>query len=312
MIPNGQLVMLVDTKGRRTIRPLVAGGEFHTQDGILRFDDVAQAGFGGEIPTHLGRMYRVVKPTLHDLIKNVRRSTQIIYPKDVGYICLKLGIGPGTRVIEAGSGSGGLTTALAYFVGDTGKVFTFERRPEFFKLVSENLEAVGLTHRVRQFHHSIAEGFLPDEVKDETDPMLTPLHADALFLDVRTPEPYLEHIPKVVKPGTPLGFLLPTTNQVSELLRAMEDGPFEDIDVLEIFLRRYKPVPDRLRPDDRMVAHTGFLAFARLCSAPRPKPVRERERRKQALEDAESPDAAGSEQDAPGESPEPGTESPAL
>lgn len=103
---------------------------------------------------------------------------------------------------------------------------------------------------MEQFHHDISQGFHAHA-------------ADALFLDVREPCDYVRYIPEAVVPGAPIGFLLPTTNQVQDLLKELEQGPFRQIEVLEILLRHYKPVPERLRPDDRMVAHTGFLIFAR-------------------------------------------------
>ena len=106
-----------------------------------------RSGSGQYVKTHLGRPYLILKPTLHDLIKGVKRQTQIMYPKEIGYLMMKLGIGPGSTVIESGTGSGGLTTALAWFVGDTGKVITYERRADFFKLAGKNLERVGLTDR---------------------------------------------------------------------------------------------------------------------------------------------------------------------
>ena len=87
--------------------------------------------------------------------------------------------------------------------------------------------------------------------------------ADALFLDVRTPWDYLKHIPAAVTPGAALAFLLPTVDQVGKLLLGLEQGPFDDVEVCEILVRRWKPIADRLRPEDRMVAHTGFLIFAR-------------------------------------------------
>jgi tRNA (adenine57-N1/adenine58-N1)-methyltransferase len=262
MIEPGQLILLISHKGKRYLRKIEAGGEVHTHDGKLLMDDIAEAGFGQYVKTHLDRAYLVLKPTLHDLIKGVKRQTQIMYPKEIGYLMMKLGIGPGSTVIESGTGSGGLTTALAWFVGDTGKVITYERRAEFFKLAGKNLERVGLAHRVEQVNQNIEDGFLHSG-------------ADALFLDVRTPWEYLPSVPGTVIPGAMCGFLLPTVNQVSELLRGLEDGPFADLEVLEILIRHWKPVPDRLRPDDRMVAHTGFLVFARYMEQPKatPKPV---------------------------------------
>lgn len=252
MIQTGELVLLISPEGKRYLRTLTPEHTFHTQDGIIKMGDAAQAGFGAVIRTHKGQPYRVMRPTLYDCIKGVRRTTTIMYPKEIGYILLKLGVGPGRRIVEAGSGSGGLTTALAWMVGDTGKVYTCERREEFSKGARENLVRGGLDHRVEFFHRDIAEGF-PEEARG----------ADALFLDVRTPWDYLDQAADIVCPGAPIGFLLPTVNQISDLLRGLETSRFEDVEVLEIMLRRYKPVADRLRPEDRMVAHTGFLVFAR-------------------------------------------------
>ena len=252
MIRTGELVLLISPEGKRYLRTLEPGHTFHTQDGLLKMADAAQAGFGAIVRTHKDVPYRVMRPTLHDCIKGVRRATTIMYPKEIGYILLKLGVGPGRRVVEAGSGSGGLTTALAWMVGDTGRVYTCEKREEFHLLARENIERVGLTHRVEFSNRDIEDGF-PEAARG----------ADALFLDVRTPSDFVPQVADIICPGTPVGFLLPTVNQISDLLRALDGSPFEDIEVLEILLRRYKPVADRLRPEDRMVAHTGFLVFAR-------------------------------------------------
>lgn len=252
MIQTGELVLLISPEGKRYLRTLHPDHTLHTQEGVIKMSELAQAGFGSVVRTHKGFAFRVLRPSLSDCIKGVRRSTTIMYPKEIGYVLLKLGAGPGRRIVEAGSGSGGLTTALAWMAGDTGRVYSCERREEFSRNARENLERNGLAHRVSFFHCDIAEGF-PEEARG----------ADALFLDVRTPWDYLSQAADVICPGAPIGFLLPTTNQISDLLRALETSDFEDVEVLEILLRRYKPVADRLRPEDRMVAHTGFLVFAR-------------------------------------------------
>ncbi|MBU1248187.1 MAG: tRNA (adenine-N1)-methyltransferase [Proteobacteria bacterium] len=257
MIDTGALVLLISPKGKRYLHKLDPALEAHTHDGKILMSEVAEAGYGHHVRTHMGRPYLVLKPTLYDLIKRVKRQTQIMYPKEIGYLILKMGIGPGTTVIESGTGSGGLTTALAWCVGDTGKVITYERREEFYKLAGKNLVRAGLDHRVEQVNQDITDG-------------IQHTGADALFLDVRTPWEYLHHIPGAVIPGAMCGFLLPTTNQVCDLLRGLEDGPFCDVEVMEILVRHYKTNPDRLRPEDRMVAHTGFLIFARYMEPAEP------------------------------------------
>jgi tRNA (adenine57-N1/adenine58-N1)-methyltransferase len=258
MIEAGQLVLVISPKGKRYMHPMDPAKEIHTHDGRILMSDIAEAGFGGIVRSHLGHPYRILKPTVYELIKGVKRQTQIMYPKEIGYVLLKLGVMPGSRVIETGTGSGGLTLALATYVGDTGKVYTYERREEFYKNAAKNLARVGLSHRVEQHLADIEEtGFQQTE-------------ADALFLDVRVPQDVLHHIPPAVRPGAMCGFLLPTCNQVSDLLRGLEQGPFTELEALEILVRRYKTVPDRLRPEDRMVAHTGFLVFARCMEKPEP------------------------------------------
>lgn len=251
-MPNlGQLVMLISPKGKRYLRTLEEGPDIHTGDGVLRLADLVAAAYGDTVPTHIGQPYRVLKPTLYDCVKlGIKRQTQILYPKEIGYLLVKLGIGPGTRVIEAGSGSGSFTAALSFAVGETGRVYTYERRPEFSELNAKNLRRIGLGANVEHHVHDIAGGFLQTGV-------------DALFLDVREPWAYAAHIPAAVMPGAPVAFLLPTVNQVSELLVALEAGPFDEVEVAEVLVRRWKTVPDRMRPEDRMIAHTGFLTFAR-------------------------------------------------
>ena len=247
----GELVIVVTPQGKRRLRRVEENQDIHSQEGILRMEDIAAASYGSEVKTTLGVPMRLMRPTLADLVKGVKRQTQILYPKDIGYICMKLGVGPGRTVIEAGTGSGSMTVALSWFSGETGHVHTFEVREEFQKVARRNLEWAGVGHNVTMHHRDIADGF-----GDVTG-------ADALFLDVRTPWEYLQHIPSAVTPGAMLAFLLPTVDQVGKLLLGLERGPYDDLEISEILVRRWKPVADRLRPEDRMIAHTGFLVFAR-------------------------------------------------
>jgi tRNA (adenine57-N1/adenine58-N1)-methyltransferase len=143
-----------------------------------------------------------------------------------------------------------LTTALAYAVGKEGKVISYEARPEMQDVARKNLERFGWLLTVEFKIRNIGDGF------EETG-------VDALFLDVANAYDYMHQVRQALKPGGFFGSILPTTNQVSKLLYALRREDFAFTEVLEIMMRFYKPEPDKLRPTDRMIAHTGFLIFAR-------------------------------------------------
>lgn len=273
MPKQGELVLLISPRGKRYMRRVEPENDIHGTDGLLKMSDIMEAGYGNIVHTHKGKPYRIQRPTLHDLVKGVKRQTQVIYPKDIGYICMKLGVGNGIKIIEAGSGSGSLTMALSWFSGERGEVHTHEARIEFMNLCRRNLDWAGVGKNVTLYNHDISNGFLIND-------------ADALFLDVRDPWQYVKHIPAGVKSGAICGFLVPTIDQVSSLLVELEKGPFDEVEVSELLLRGWKTVPDRMRPNDRMVAHTGFLIFCRhqegLEEIKAQKPLGTRERKQEA------------------------------
>lgn len=250
----GDLVLLISTDHKRYIIRLQPGQTTHTHFGALRHDTLIGVAWGGSVPSQAGHRALLLEPGLTDLIDQIKRSTQIIYPKDAAYLVHRLSLRAGSRVVEAGTGSGGLTTALAWAVAPTGMVYTHEARPEIATVARDNLERFGLLPYVRMFQTDIESGF---HVTD----------ADALVLDVREPWLYLEHVRATLKLGGFFAALTPTVNQVIELLRGLEAYNFADVAVEELLLRPYKPVPDRLRPDDNAIPHTGFLTFARNIDA---------------------------------------------
>jgi len=164
---------------------------------------------------------------------------------------MRLNCFPGRRVVEAGTGSGGLTLALARSVMPTGRVYSYDERSRMLDMARRNLQRSGLLPYVELRERDVRQGF------DEQQ-------ADACFLDLREPWDCLAQVRAALKPGGFFGSILPTTNQVSDLLEALERHGFVEIIVEELLLRSYKPVPQRLRPVDRMVAHTGYLVFARV------------------------------------------------
>lgn len=251
---ENDLVLLVGQDRKQFIQRLTAGAQFQTHRGIIQHDALLGQPLGREIHTHLGYPFVVVEPSTFDLVTLIKRTTQIMYPKDIGYTLLKLNVMPGSRVVEAGTGSGGLTLALARAVGPEGRLYSYEVRPDILRLAQKNLQALGLDQVVDLKQRDIAEGL------DERD-------VDALFLDVRRPWAFLAQVGEALKDSGFFGSILPTTNQVAELIRALEAaGTFAQIEVEEVLVRPYKAVPTRLRPMDRMVAHTGYLIFARKVS----------------------------------------------
>lgn len=246
----GDLVLLVGHDRKSSIVRMQSGNEFQTHRGVFSHDDVIGKRWGETIDTHLGYTYLILPPSLDELVLDVRRATQIIYPKEIGYMLMKMNIGPGTHILEAGTGSGGLTLALARMVQPEGHVYTYESRPEMQELAKKNVERVGFTDYVTFKIRDIEEGF------DEQG-------LDAAILDVREPWLYLEQVHTALRGGGFFGSLVPTVNQVGVLLRNLEMRPFGYVEVEELLLRPYKAVAERLRPVDRMVAHTGYLIFAR-------------------------------------------------
>jgi tRNA (adenine57-N1/adenine58-N1)-methyltransferase len=246
----GDLAELVGLRHKHFIINLQAGAKFETHRGILLHDDLIGKPWGTQVFSHMGAPFFLLQPSLADLLIDLPRTTQILYPKDIGFILVSMGVGPGQKVLEAGTGSGAMTTALAYAVGGDGRVISYEIKPDVQNLARKNLSRFGLDGRVDFKLRDIEQGL------DETD-------ADSFFLDVPNPYDYIAQVRAALKPGGFLCCLIPTFNQVEKTLLALRQRKFAFIEVCEIFLRYYKAEPARLRPTDRMVAHTGFLIFAR-------------------------------------------------
>jgi tRNA (adenine57-N1/adenine58-N1)-methyltransferase len=261
--PN-ETVLLISEDGKKFYTKLTPGHRQHTHQGIIDHDNLIGQPLGRKLTSSTGHQFVAVEPSLAELMKEVKRRSQIIYPKEAGRIIFKLNIYPGRRVIEAGSGSGALTLALARFVAPTGRVYSYELRPDMLVTARTNVDKAGLLEYVDFKQRDIGEGF------DETE-------VDAVFLDVREPGAYLPQVKAALKNSGFFGAIVPTTNQVSHLLRDLKYHDFGGLEVEENFLRTYKPIPGRLRPHDIMVGHTGYLIFARNVESgvwPEPRPRR--------------------------------------
>ena len=246
----GDLVLLVSPEHKHYLIRLRPGDRWFTHRGDIPHDSLIGQPLGRTIHTQHGYAYLALEPSTHDLIHRLPRTTQIIYSKDAAQIAMRLSLYPGRTVVEAGTGSGALTLVMARAVMPAGRVYSYETRSDAFSVAQTSLEELRLAPYVTLYNEDISGGF------HETE-------ADACFLDVREPWLFLDHAWAALKGSGFLGVLVPTTNQVSALLEGLQARPFGDLIVEEIIQRLYKPVPARLRPEDRMIAHSAYLVFAR-------------------------------------------------
>jgi tRNA (adenine57-N1/adenine58-N1)-methyltransferase len=251
----GDRVLLVDARKRRHLITLEAGGEFHTHAGIINHDDLIGQPDGSTVRTTKGARLVAVRPTLSEYVLEMPRGAQVIYPKDLGPILMLADIFPGARVLESGMGSGALTTALLRAIGPTGRVTGYEIRDDF------------LARAVRNVH-----GFLGPDVP--LDAQIRDVYAgiderelDRIVLDLPEPWRVVKHATDALRPGGILVAYLPTILQVGRLREELVGAPFGMVETLEVLQRGWHVEGQSIRPDHRMVAHTGFLTVARLLVA---------------------------------------------
>ncbi|MDI6905206.1 MAG: tRNA (adenine-N1)-methyltransferase [Candidatus Bathyarchaeia archaeon] len=232
------------------------GKTFHTHKGFIKFDDLIGKEYGSKILSSLGVEFVALKPLLRDYIIKSVRKTQITYPKDIALIVMFSGIGPGSRVVEAGTGTGALTTALAHFVKSNGRVYSYEIREEFLKTARKNLKRAGLIDFVELKNKDVSVGI------DESD-------VDAVILDLATPWLIVSHAYAALKPcGTIVSFS-PTIDQVVKTVEALKENNFVDIETVECLMRRMQTERGKTRPQTLMTGHTGYITFARKAMKPK-------------------------------------------
>ena len=257
---EGDLALLVDSRGREYLLTLGTGQVYHSHFGAIAHDDILGRDQGARVKSAKGRAVIAIKPTLTDYVMNMPRHSQIIYPKDAAAILFYGDIYPGSTVLEAGMGSAGLTLALLRAVGPEGKVISYETREDPLKGGVRNVARyLGETpnHILRE--RDVYEGI------DEDEPI------DRIILDVPEPWRVLESAGEKLRPGGILIVYLPTVLQVHRVHMDLDAHPaFEMAETFEIMQRPWHFAGSSARPDHRMVAHTGFITRTVLCE-PRPK-----------------------------------------
>lgn len=244
----GERVMLIDSKDRRYLISLRAGASFHTHAGIVLHDQLIGATEGDVINGSTGRSFLVLRPTLSDVVLKMPRGAQVIYPKDLGAILMQADIGPGMRILEAGVGSGALSMTI---LRAGALVKGYEIREDFADRAKENVRAmlgddVSYDVEIRDVTESI----------DERD-------LDRVLLDMPEPQKVVAHAEQALRPGGIFLAYLPTINQTQVLRETLNQYAFGLAETVEVLRRTWHIEKRSVRPDHRMVAHTGFLTTAR-------------------------------------------------
>ena len=279
----GDLALLIDRKSRRYMITLAEGETYHCHLGRLQHDQLIGSGVGGWYRTDKSHILLAVRPTLGDFVRQMPRGPQIIYPKDLGNIVSFADIFPGATVVEGGLGSGALTAALLRAVGVTGRVITYEIDESVLPKAMRNIERIiPDTSNLEVKSGDIYEGIAERDV-------------DRVILDVPEPWQAAPGIGDALVMGGILLSFVPTILQVQRLVLDLEeDGRFQIIESMETLLRTWHVTKRSVRPDHRMIAHSGFLTTAVRCE-PRPQGRVQQDNDPPKEDLAEEPEEAGSD-----------------
>lgn len=251
----GERALLIDPKDRRYLITLRTGKQFHSHHGTIAHDDLIGRAEGSEVTSSGGMKLLAFRPSLADYVLKMQRGAQVIYPKDLALVLIYADVFPGALVVEAGTGSGSLTLALARAAGETGKVISYELREDHHDQAIRNLEdwysAVGgKPENIEMRRANVFDG-VPER------------GIDRLILDLPEPWRAVGTTTESLAPGGVLCCYLPTVPQVQQTVETMRRGGFALIETFEALLRTWNIEGQSVRPDHRMVAHTGFIVTGR-------------------------------------------------
>ncbi len=275
---EGDQVQLTDPKGRHHTVVLEVGKQFHTHRGALEHDALIGRPEGVVVTSTGGTDYLALRPLLADYVLSMPRGAAVVYPKDAGQIVAMADIFPGARVLEAGVGSGALSCSLLRAVGDQGHVRSFERRPDFAAIARTNVERFfGGEHPA----WTVTVGDLQDSLGP-----VDRASADRVVLDMLAPWECADAVSDALVPGGVVCCYVATTTQLSRTVETFRGhGTFTEPASWESLVRTWHVEGLAVRPDHRMIGHTGFLVTARRLADGVSPPVRRRRPAKAASQE---------------------------
>ena len=251
ILGEGEMVLLLDSKARRYLVTLTSGKEFHSHSGYIAHDEIIGVDEGTTMRSTRGATYTLLRPTLSDFVLKMPRGAQVIYPKDLGPLLMLADIAPGVRVLESGVGSGALSMAM---LRAGAEIVGYELREDFATRAQENVERFLGAEAMSRYQVELRDCY---EGVDERG-------LDRIVLDLPEPWQVVKHAERALHPGGILLAYTPSIVQVVQLREALAASAFDMPETLEVLNRTWHVEGQAVRPDHRMVAHTGFLTHARL------------------------------------------------
>lgn len=247
----GERVLLIDGKDRRYLVTLADGGQFHSHAGFVAHEEMLGEREGATVKSTQGARYVAIRPTLSDFVYKMPRGAQVIYPKDLGPILMLADIFPGARVLESGVGSGALSMTMLRAGAD---VTGYELREDFAARAQHNVEAFLGTEAHGRYRVEVRDSYEGIDVGD----------LDRIVLDLPEPWQVVGHAENALHPGGIIVAYTPSILQARRFREALSASAFGLEETLEVLNRSWHIEGQSVRPDHRMVAHTGFLTHARL------------------------------------------------
>ncbi|MEO6029755.1 MAG: tRNA (adenine-N1)-methyltransferase [Candidatus Binatia bacterium] len=251
LLRDGDSILFIDRKSRQYLRTLRSGKRVNVRGAAFQADELIGLSEGVVLRSSMGEYLQIFRPTYAQLIPNLPRQAQLIYPKDVGTILMWGDIHPGARVIETGVGPGATTMALLRAIGPTGQLFSYELREEFATMARDNV--VRFHGPSPQWTLKIGDAY---EGFEETE-------IDRMVVDLSEPWRVIPHAARALRAGGVFVGFTPTVLQLKQLVDELRAGPFAAVEILESLQRGWHVKDRSVRPEHRMVAHSGFLVFAR-------------------------------------------------
>lgn len=246
---EGERALLIDEREKKYLVK-VERKMLHTNLGKLDIGELLGKEPGSVLLSHLGKRFIAIRPSIVDHLQKLKRVPQIMLPKDAAQIVANTSVGPGSLVVDAGAGSGALAIFLGHLVKPDGKVVSYEVRGDFAKIAEENVGAAGLSDVVEIKLKNIVEGI------DERN-------VDLVTLDLSNPESAVPHAEKALKVGGYLAIFCPCVEHLHRIYPVLRSGRFREIKTIECLVREIEVKERCTRPKSRMIAHTGYMTFAR-------------------------------------------------